>query len=93
MNDVKQVGSVLGSTLTSKPMSRIENDIESMKLMTARLEATTERLIRHARNMGYFEPTPKDAGGASPVITTLADALRAMDRAVEHVSGSLNVFD
>lgn len=74
--------------------SRIDNDVESVKSMAARVEITTERIIRNARSLGYFEP-PTDAkvSAPTPVITTLADALQALDRAIDHCSGSLNVFD
>lgn len=74
--------------------SRIENDVETVKALTGRLEATTERIIRHARSLGYYEPTPDARTAApTPVVTTLADALCALDRAIDHASGSLNVFD
>lgn len=77
-----------------RPMSRIDNDTETLKRLTERVEGTTMRIIRHARSMGYFEP-PKDTGASTPmpVITTLADALNALDRAIDHCSGALNVFD
>jgi hypothetical protein len=74
--------------------SRIDADIESVRSMAARIERTTERIIRHARALGYYQPTPETKTDApTPVITTLADALSAMDRAIDHCSGSLNVFD
>lgn len=74
--------------------SRIENDVEVLKNLTGRIEMTTERIIRHARSLGYYEPTPDAKTQApTPVITTLADALGALDRALDHCSGSLNVFD
>jgi|HubBroStandDraft_6_1064221.scaffolds.fasta_scaffold00050_92 hypothetical protein len=77
-----------------KSNSRIENDVELVKTMTNQVESTTDRIIRHARSLGYFEP-PSDtkASAPTPVITTLADALLALSRAIDHCSGSLNVFD
>lgn len=75
-------------------MSRIETDVETVKAMIDRLESTTARIVRHARVLGYYEPTPGPAVSApTPVITTMADALQALGRAIDHCSGSLNVFD
>lgn len=74
--------------------SRIENDVETLKTLTRHVEITTERIIRHARSLGYFEP-PADpkTQAPTPVVTTLADALQTLGRAIDHCSGSLNVFD
>lgn len=74
--------------------SRIENDIEAVKGLKNRVDAITDRIIRHARALGYYEPQPEQAGGVPmPVITTLADAIRDLDRVIDRASGSLNVFD
>jgi hypothetical protein len=80
-----------------RPASRIEHDVEVLKTLTGKVEHTTQRIIHHARALGYFEP-PSDAKAQAPttptpVITTLADAIQALDRAIDHCSGSLNVFD
>lgn len=74
--------------------SRIENDVEALKRMVGRVEVIMERTIRHARALGYYQPQPEDAKIApTPVITTLADALQALDRAIDNASGALNVYD
>lgn len=74
--------------------SRIENDVEAVKRMKDRMEDTTQRIIRHARSMGYYEPTPEAKIQApAAVITTMSDALRELDRAINSCSDSLNVFD
>ena len=75
--------------------SRIESDVERVKTMTEHVSRTTERIVQHARALGYFEPTPDSKLNAAPtaIVTTLADALQALDRAIDHCSGSLNVFD
>lgn len=85
-------GSAIGAKEQSR--TRIESDVESVKQMTNQVEITTERIIRHARSLGYFEPlSDAKAQAPTPVVTTLADALQALDRAISHCSGSLNVFD
>jgi hypothetical protein len=78
---------------TGSTMSRIENDVETVKRMTTVAQSVTERIIRHTRALGYFEP-PSDpkASGPAAVVSTLADALVELDRALDHCSGSLNVF-
>ena len=74
-------------------MSRIESDVETIKSMVDRADSIRGRIVIHARALGYFEP-PKDvAATPMPVITTMADALKALDRALDHASGALNVFD
>lgn len=80
--------------MKAAPLSRIEQDVEEIKRMINSVERTTERIIRHARSLGYYEPTPQPSGAApTPIITSLADALKTLDRAIDHCSGSLNVFD
>jgi hypothetical protein len=78
----------------NRQISRIESDVEMLKSMTSHVESATARIVRHARSLGYFEP-PSDAKieKPTPVITTLADALQSLSRAIDHCSGSLNVFD
>ena len=88
------MGMGINQAATERSATRIEQDVELVKTMTGYVERTTERIIQHARAMGYFEP-PGDAKTNAPtsVITTLADALQALSRAIDHCSGSLNVFD
>ncbi len=80
---------------SERSVSRIEHDVELIKKMTSTVERTTERIISHARALGYFEPLEEVSkiGVPTPVITTLADALSAIGRAIDHCSGALNVFD
>ena len=88
-------GEAVSASINDRPASRIEQDVEIAKKMVGCIEMTTERIIQHARALGYYEPTPDSKIGAAPtpVITTMADALQALDRAIDHCSGSLNVFD
>lgn len=83
-----------GGAPTTRAASRIQSDIELIKNVTSQIEGTTSRIIEHARSLGYFEP-PKDVVGGvpMPVITTLADALQALNHASDHCSVALNVFD
>ena len=76
-----------------RPVSRIENDVEQLKRFGERVDSINDRVIRHARALGYYEPTPATGQAPTPVITTLADALQALEYALERCSGSLNVFD
>lgn len=79
---------------TNRVSSRVEADIEQMKTLTLHVDNIADRIIRHARALGYYQPTPETASVApTPVITTLADALQALSRAVDYCSGSLNVFE
>jgi len=78
---------------TPRSPSRIETQTETIKNLTARIERLTETNIQHARQLGYFEP-PKDAtAGVSPVQTTMDDAIRSLERAVDHLDGSMNLFN
>lgn len=89
-------------TAGTSVLNRIENDIETVKRMTDRLDSIRQRITRNSRALGYFEP-PKDPsllGGSlngsptpPPVVTTLAEALQQLDRAIDGASSALNVFD
>lgn len=83
-----------GPAGANRPCTRIESDVESLKNLIVVVESTTERIIGHARVLGYFQP-PSDAkvSAPTPVVTTLADAVQALARAIDHCSGALNVFD
>jgi len=78
----------------NKVMSRIDHDIERVKELTRRVNGTTERILMHARSIGYWSDPPSDKiNQPAAVITTLFDALQELERAVDANSGSLNVFD
>ena len=81
-------------SVSNQVASRIESDVECVKKMTAYVESTTSRIVRHARALGYYEAeSDAKVSAPTPVVTSLADALQALDRAIEHCSGALNVFD
>lgn len=86
----------VGAQPSNGAMSRIENDIETLKMLKQRVESITDRILKNARGLGYFDPPPKDSAGVgtiAPVVTTLSDAIRDLDRATDAASGALNVFD
>jgi hypothetical protein len=90
------MGMGIGSTgqAANAVASRIESDTEAVKTMVSHVDIISERIVRHARSLGYYQPTPDvKVSAPSPVITTLADALQALNRAIDNCSGSLNVFD
>ena len=88
------LGAIQGGQANNAVASRAETDVENVKRMAGQVEIITDRIIRHACTLGYYEPTPEaKAVAATPVITTLADALRGLNAAIDHCSGSLNVFD
>ena len=74
--------------------SRIENDVERVKMMATRVETIVSGIVRHARSLGYYEPaqTPPSTK-PSAVITTLSDALSELDRALDNGSAALNLFE
>lgn len=94
MGMISQGGPVNAAPPANKAMSRIDHDTERVKELTRRLNATTERILMHARSIGYWTDPPSDkVGQPAAVITTLFDALQELERAVDANSGSLNVFD
>ena len=82
-----------GQPANSVAGSRIEQNVEQVKEMALALDRSTDRIIRHARALGYYEPTPEKQSAPTPVITTMADALQALNYAIDRNSGALNVFD
>ena len=88
------MNSIGQQTVTNRVASRIDADIDQLKILTLSVDNVTESIIRHARALGYYQPTPEPGASApTPIVTTLADVLQALTRAIEHCSGSLKVFE
>lgn len=87
------MGMIETTAVKERSMSRVDADVECVKKMTSRVEHATQRIIQHARSLGYGEPPSEPKAAPTPVITTLADGLRELDRAIDHCAGSLNAFD
>lgn len=87
--------SMLNQARAERPMSRIDNDVNTIKGITQRVRNSAERLLRHTQTLGYYNAPPAQTTGAvpSPVITTLSDALIDLDRAMDELASSLNLFD
>lgn len=74
--------------------SRVELNVDAIKELINRIDQNTDRIIGHSRALGYYELPPANGAIApTPVITTLSDAISAMDRAADRLSAALNVFD
>lgn len=76
-------------------MSRIEQDVEHVKNLTTRIRAAREMNVANARALGYFEsPSTGPSVGVAPqpVITTMSDAIHELERAVDELHGSFNLF-
>lgn len=75
--------------------SRIQSDTQSLQKMVARVRQEEMRVTAHARSLGYFKDTPEPGNGQkiAGISNTLADALHDLDRALDGLSGALNVFD
>ncbi len=74
--------------------SRINADIERLLHMVKRVHEARERVMRHASALGYHADTPPtDDTKVCPIANTLAHSLEDMDRALDQLSGALNVFD
>jgi len=93
--NAQSAGNALNTVKDSRPLTRIESDIEQIKSETNRLESIADRIASHARALGYFHPPSEGAKSAAPtpVVTTMSDAIQALDRAVDNCSGALNLFD
>lgn len=93
MSDRNYAPSQLGAQAANTSMSRIENNVEDLKRFVTRVRTTEDRIMRHARALGYYVDTPGAPGSISPVGATLADAIQDLDMALERVACALNVFD
>lgn len=79
-------------------MSRIDSDISRVNELAQRVQDATSRVMMHSRSLGYFQDQPEPGatmphGNLTPVSTTLQDAIAGLDRALDRLSASLNVFD
>lgn len=74
--------------------SRLDNDIERIATLTRRISMTTERILQHARVLGYFQNQPETTGKPPiPISRTLQDVLNDLENAVDSNSATLNIFD
>ncbi len=74
--------------------SRIQSDTHRLMEMVNRIKTSEQRIVRHAMSLGYYSPQPESAGNKpTPVSSSLADALSDLDRALDGLSGALNLFD
>lgn len=74
--------------------SRIEVQTVGVQEMVGRVQSAQARILRHARSLGYFQDPPASAQVKPTAVSmTMTDALGDLDRALDDLSGSLNVFD
>lgn len=87
------LGGIAGGA--AKNASRIEIQTETLKSITSRITNITHYNIVHARQLGYYEPSPPTNGASAPepVVSSLDDALRELQRAVDALDGSMNLFN
>lgn len=81
---------------TTEQGSRIDNDAAQLRTLAERVHTTRTRVMRHAKSLGYWAPTPEpgqETNKLAPVSSTLQDGIRDLEKAVEELSGALNVFD
>ena len=84
------------ATRVDRPISRIDGLVQQTKMMTDRVRSTTERIVRHANALGFFSPESRASDvpmPPQPFITSLEDALREHDRALDELAAALNLFD
>lgn len=97
MYDKIQLGTsanALRPSTADRPLNRIESNIETLKDQANRLEAMAESIAAHARSLGYFELSSNAKGESpTPVVTTMSDAIMAVQRAVDHCVSALGLFD
>lgn len=78
------------------PASRIDVQTEQIKGMSTRVARIRSIIVAHARSLGFFElpsTSPRDAVGPTPVINNLSEALAELEREIEHLDGTLNLFN
>lgn len=74
--------------------NRIAADVNTINNLADRIRSCMARNINNARILGYYEPQPASTGSTpTPVISNLSDAIRDLDRAVDELSASFNIFD
>lgn len=84
------------SPAVNKTASRIENQTEMVKTLVRKIQRITDTNIQHAHQLGFYSPpseTKPSSGAPTPVTTSLDDAIRDLDQAVDHLDGSMNLFN
>lgn len=84
-----------GTASTGAAGSRIQSDIRRLQELVGRVVMSRERVVAHARALGYFADTPAPplSSKVSAISTTLGDVIGDLDRELDTLSGALNVFD
>lgn len=84
----------LRATKAINTSARIEGMIEHIRSLTKQVVECQARVQMHARTLGFYEPP--NAGSTQspqPVIDSVSSALDELQKEVNHLSGTLNVFD
>jgi hypothetical protein len=82
------------SSLNQTAASRIQSDTKKLQDFAMRIKQAESRIVSHARAMGYYEPQPESVGTKpTPISISMLDAISDLDRAIDSLSGSLNLFD
>lgn len=80
--------------ISDAPMTRIDSQIEQLKGMADRLARLTATNVHHARQLGFFEPPKKEPGEIpTPVVSSMEDAINQLQREIDHLDGSMNLFN
>lgn len=85
----------IATNAIGKTASRIESQIETVKILTQRISRITNINIEHAHQLGFYSPPAPmpSANTPTPVVSSLVDAITDLDQAVEHLDESMNLFN
>lgn len=76
--------------------SRINSDVERILWLARKVDDAQSRVMRHVHALGYDAPPTDGAesnGKVSPISNSLQSALNDLERSVDGLNGSLNLFD
>lgn len=89
-------GGASANTAAEVKGSRINSDVERILSLARKIDSADSRVMRHVRALGYDGPptdSPEIGGKVSPISNSLQSALNDLERSVDSLNGSLNLFD
>lgn len=85
----------INSATQAKVANRIDHQIESVKTLIDRVDRITHTNTNHAHMLGFHAP-PKDISPnpppATPLNLSLDDCIRELQRSVDALDDSMNLF-
>lgn len=80
-------------TTKPAPASRVDRAIVMVNESTGRIRRSTDRIIAHAKALGFYEEPPAPPAPVATNPSNMSAALNALENAVNELDVCLDLFD